>query len=85
MVEDQGVIYTGQVGSRAPDLLPEDNGITKGALRVELDGGDLLDVTSRINYGKTYTVEHDVKVLSVGKVAPEHLALLNSNWKEAMW
>lgn len=30
-----------------------------------------LDPTSRMNYAKLYTVEHNVKVLFIGKIAPE--------------
>ena len=82
-VEDHAIIYTGPEGSEPPDLLPGE-GITKLALRVEPDGSRVkLDPISRINFGKTYTVEHNVKVLSIGIVTEEHLDLLDHYWKAA--
>jgi len=83
IAEDHGIIYTGTSGSEPPDLLLGENGLTKGALRVEPNGDEALDDTSRVNYGKTYTVEHNVKVLNIGVVAPEHLKLLDRNCNEA--
>ena len=82
-VEDHAIIYTGPEGSEPPDILPGE-GITKLALRVEPDGSEeKLDPISRINFGKTYTVEHNVKVLSIGLVAEEHLDLLVHYWRAA--
>ena len=83
IAEDHGIIYTGISGSKPPDLLLGENGLTKGALRVEPNGDEALDDTSRVNYGKIYKVEHNVKVLNIGVVAPEHLKLLDRNWNEA--
>ena len=80
-VKDHAIVYTGPEGSEPPDLLPGE-GITKHALRVEPDdSGEKLDQTSRINFGKTYTVEHNVKVLSIGMVAEKHLNLLDHYWR----
>jgi len=76
------VIYTGGENEGSPPLL-ENEGITKQALRVVSDGNETLDVCSRINFGKTYTVEHNVKVLSIGTIAPEHVHLLENYWKSA--
>ncbi|XTI92264.1 hypothetical protein V2W45_1246495 [Cenococcum geophilum] len=82
LVEDRAVIYTGGEHDPPPSLL-EGEGITKQALRVVTDGNETLDVRSRINFGKTYTVEHNVKVLSIGTIAPEHCHLLEKYWKLA--
>jgi hypothetical protein len=47
--------------------------ITKCAIRVVPDNRrEKLDIKSRINYAKVYTVEHNVKVCWIGKVAREH-------------
>ena len=43
----------------------------------------MLDICSRVNFGKTYTVEHNVKVLGIGTVAPEHNHLLEIYWRVA--
>lgn len=82
LVEDHAVIYTGGAHDPPPPLL-EGEGIIKQALRVVTDGNETLDVCSRINFGKTYTVEHNVKVLSIGIIAPEHLHLLENYWRLA--
>ena len=79
-VVDHAVIYTGGEGDAPPPLL-EGEGITKQALRVVADGNEVLDACSRINFGKTYTVEHNVKVLSIGVIAPEHNHLLENYWR----
>lgn len=34
---------------------------------------DKLNAASRLNYAKIYTVEHNVKVLFIGKIASEHV------------
>ena len=80
MVEDHAVIYT---GSERDALLPplEGEGITKQALRVVTDRNEVLDTCSRINFGKTYTLKHNVKVLSIGVVAPEHNHLIENYWR----
>ncbi|OCK98515.1 uncharacterized protein K441DRAFT_456136, partial [Cenococcum geophilum 1.58] len=64
---DHAVIYTGDKYEAPPALL-EGEGITKQALRVVTDGSEVLNVCSRINFRKTYTVEHNVKVLSIGMI-----------------
>jgi hypothetical protein len=33
---------------------------------------DKLDPNSRMNYAKVYTVEHNVKVLFIGRIAPKY-------------
>ena len=48
--------------------------MTKEPLEVDPAGGQKLNCMSRVNFGKVYTVEHDVKVLSVGKIAEASLA-----------
>ena len=82
LVEDHAVIYTGGEGDAPPPLL-EGEGITKQALRVVTNGNEVLDTCSRINFRKTYTVEHNVKVLSIGVVAPEHNHLVENYWRMA--
>lgn len=82
IVEDHAVIYTGGERDPPPSLL-EGEGITKQALRVVADGNETLDECSRINFGKIYTVEHNVKVLNIGIIAPEHIYLLEYYWELA--
>lgn len=42
---------------------------------------DVLHLMSRINYGKTYTVEHNVKVFDFGSVAEDDIRTLTSQWR----
>jgi hypothetical protein len=38
---------------------------------------------SRINFDKVYTIEHNVKVMNVGKVVPESIHNLSTYFKNA--
>ena len=40
-----------------------------------------LDPLSRINFGKIYTVEHNVKVFDFGDVHKDHIPTLRTQWK----
>lgn len=45
--------------------------MVKDPLEVEPERHDeTLDPLSRLNFGKIYTVEHNVKVLPIGQIAP---------------
>jgi hypothetical protein len=57
--------------------------LSKDPIRVEPSDAAELHRASRINFGKTYTVEHNVKVQKIGKVAKEHLPFLKNYWKLA--
>jgi hypothetical protein len=41
-----------------------------------------MDPESRVNFGKTYTVEHNVKVYDFGHVDKNYLHRLRSQWKQ---
>lgn len=83
LAEDHAIIYTGVDRYDEPDPLAGEE-LTKNAIRVEAAGNESLHPCSRVNFGKTYTVEHNVKVLEVGKVTPEHIVLLDHYWRIAM-
>ncbi|KAJ5083923.1 hypothetical protein NUU61_008502 [Penicillium alfredii] len=66
------VIY--MQGNR-PAVNPGEPRMIKEPLEVEPARPDQrLDPMSRLNFGKVYTVEHNVKVLPVGKIAEESMA-----------
>ena len=66
--ESHAVVYT----SKTPVMKPGEK-ITKKSIRMDpFSPRDKLDATSRINYAKLYTVEHNVKVHFVGKVVEKH-------------
>jgi hypothetical protein len=70
--EDHAVVYSSkQQGPRI--LAGEERLITKRPVRIDLDNpAHKLDPTSRLNYAKIYTVEHNVKVLFIGRVANKY-------------
>lgn len=70
---EHGVIYTGK---SAPDTRNEP-GLQPGSIRVNPDEKNaVLDPQSRINYGKLYNVEYNVKVKNFGSLSPEYLDVL---------
>ena len=76
--EDHAMIYTGQ----APPMLKKER-ITKKSIRMEpLSQRHKLDETSRINYAKLYTVEHNVKVQFVGTIARKYQQQLVTDYNE---
>jgi hypothetical protein len=83
LVEDHGIIYTGVAGSNPPALLTGEE-ITKEPIRVESKNGETLDSESRVNFGKPYAVEHNVKIMEIGMVVPEHMHLLEAYFQTAM-
>lgn len=53
--------------------------MTKEPLEVEPAKPDQkLDPMSRLNFGKVYTVEHNVKVLPVGRIMESSIARFNA-------
>ncbi|KAF2030978.1 hypothetical protein EK21DRAFT_64265 [Setomelanomma holmii] len=80
IMADHGVIHTSPV---APNLLPGEN-ITKYSIRVIPTAKEELEPPSRVNYGKAYAVEHNVKVLDIGMVVEGHRYLLEAYYEMAM-
>ena len=74
------MIYTSET---PPALLPGER-IVKYSIRVEPTGNETLEAASRVNYGKPYAVEHNVKVLDVGIVAESHQYLIPAYFDSAM-
>ena len=79
-MNNHGVIYTTQTAS---DQLPGEC-LTKYSIRVERSGAEVLLPASRVDYGKAYAVEHNVKVLDVGMVIENHRYLLAAYFDAAM-
>ncbi len=66
-VTDHAIIYTGDT---PPDPLDGETLALEPIQLIPNTERDKLAIESRINYAKIYTVEHNVKVLFVGKIAP---------------
>lgn len=54
------------------------------ALHVILENNITIDPSSRINFSKIYTVEQNVKVCNVGRIAPEDIPMLRRHWIEVL-
>jgi hypothetical protein len=77
---DHGIIHT---TLDTPNQLADEQ-LTKYSIRVEPTADQTLDPVSRVNYGKAYAVEHNVKVLDIGMVTKDHRYLLASYFDAAM-
>jgi hypothetical protein len=79
-MSDHGVIHTTLA---APNLLLGE-ALTKYSIQVQSTEGEYLEPESRVNYGKAYAVEHNVKVLDVGMVIEGHRYLIRQYFDAAM-
>lgn len=63
----------------------EERYLNKKTIAVDRTSEDQkLDPMSRLNYKKIYTVEHNVKVMSVGRVTKISLPVLLGYWRNAL-
>jgi hypothetical protein len=70
---EHGIIYTG----RSPSDTGNERGMQPIAIKVNPDEhGASLDTRSRLNYGKLYNVEHNIKVKHFGSLSPDNLKAL---------
>lgn len=79
-MQDHGVIHT---SVPAPMLLPGEY-LNKYSIQVIPAAGEYLEPASRVNYGKAYAVEHNVKVMDIGMVMEGHKYLIQSYFDSAM-
>jgi hypothetical protein len=63
-MQDHGIVYT---TPDAPYPLPRED-LRKCPIRVEPADGEFSKRESRVNYGKCYVVEHNVKICDIGLV-----------------
>jgi len=78
---EHAIIYT---GNKAPNKLPEEKRLTKDPIQVVPVEEHRLEELSRINFAKAFPVEHNIKVLEVGKVASHHLRTFQRYWQNEM-
>ncbi|KAI9696681.1 MAG: hypothetical protein M1820_008055 [Bogoriella megaspora] len=71
-------------GTIVPNPLPGEQ-FNKIPIKVVPNYGDpssdTLGTRSRVNFSKTYTIEHNVKVRDAGKIAPEHQHVVDQYWR----
>jgi hypothetical protein len=77
---DHGIIHT---TPEPPNQLPGEQ-LTKYSIRVVPTGQESLAPASRVNYGKPYVVEHNVKVLDIGLVVESHRYMIQTYFDDAL-
>jgi hypothetical protein len=79
--EDHAIIYT---GDKRPKKIKGEKLQLHPIQVIPRTPRDKLEEESRINYAKIYTVEHNVKVLFIGRVAPSSQYHLHNDF-DATW
>jgi len=79
-MKDHGIIHT---TPQSPNPLQGEH-LTKFSIRVEPIHGEVLEPESRVNYGKAYAVEHNVKLLEIGMVTTNHQYMIEEYYDAAM-
>lgn len=63
--------------AEAPSKLSNETHLHKTPIKVDLvNPSEKLDTLSRLNLGKSYPVEHNVKVCEVGEITGRHKRIL---------
>ena len=76
--KEHSIIYT---GDKAPKKLPGEIKLSKAPIKVVPVNGQDLEPPSRVNFAKTYPIEHNVKILEVGMVAKKDLRTFLGYWQ----
>jgi hypothetical protein len=79
-MQDHGVIHT----TPSAPVLIEGEYLTKFPIQVQPTELEYLEPASRVNYGKAYAVEHNVKVMDIGLVVAHHRHLVEGYFDSAM-
>lgn len=82
---DHGIVYVGRAPpspTQAERPRRGEDPMLPNAVHIDPDSPqEKLSEMSRINYGKVYTIEHNVKVRGLGKVSPESEGALKNNFR----
>jgi hypothetical protein len=75
----QSIVYS---GGTVPRLQQNEHGLMPVAIRIDLDdNATALHHTSRVDYSKLYTIEHNIKVKPFGMVNREHIRPLMEQFR----
>lgn len=87
-VDSHAIVWAVWEGRQEPGKLPGEEGMTKLPLRMIPDRvpgnaqQEDLHPASRINFGKVYTVEHNVRIFGIGWIDPTHIHLVKSYYRQ---
>jgi hypothetical protein len=76
--EDHCVIYTGE----SARFYQDEKILNESIQMIPRNPREKLDMASRLNYAKVYTVEHNVKVLLIGKISSKNVKHLVKTFNE---
>lgn len=81
--EDHAIVYDGtRYGAPEPEAAPGEQ-LSKSALGVIIEERhETLDPRSRIDFGKVYTVQHNIRVMNVGRI--DNLNRLKRYYNDSM-
>lgn len=71
-------------GRPAPEPLSTEPEFKKRPIAADMNAGETLTATSRIHFAKYHTVEHNVKVKEIGRIAGESMADFVSYWRQEL-
>lgn len=77
--EDHAAVY--KQGGPGPDMRGET--LSKESFPIIVEVSETIDPKSRINFNKPYTVEHNIKIMNVGRIAPKFLDLLKQYFDQS--
>lgn len=77
------IIYDSRL-KKAPVPFEGETGMTKIPIAVDVNRGQKLDPASRINFGRVTSIEWNVSVLDIGRVAQSSMPVFESYWKEEL-
>jgi hypothetical protein len=81
-LESHAIVY---VAGSEPKALPEEESPRMGNFPIVVEDKSVtIDQSSRLNFGKVYTVEHNIKVRNVGKISKESLPRLKASLVKSM-
>jgi len=83
-VEKQAHAIIYEHGRTAPRPLPDEPQFRKAPIAAKMDGGETLWPSSRIHFGKMHTVEYNVKVMEIGRIAERSKADFETYWKQEL-
>lgn len=79
-ISQHGIVYTGNL---PPPIASNEAGMQPTPVRIITDDRkDALDATSRLHYGKFYTIEYNLRVKAYGMVHGLSLAPLMRQFRE---
>ena len=77
ITEKHAIAYSGK---KVPERLPGEERLLDTPIRVNPDDSKGLGPRSRINFGKVFTLEHNIKVASVGQVHLDSMSVVDSHF-----